>query len=446
MPLDKTDDMGDWIKDFQKSKAPQFKGKSQEKRRQMAIAAKLATENNALRESDITIYEKRAFILAAKQAFLDGKKTFMFKEKEYKCTVKEEQDLFSELTDYLIAKKEDVDTATMADVDDGADAPGDIDPEDLESARDHAAQRFKKFNSEEQEMQENKAKNIKAVTSVLQTLRKVDGKTKGHRMAMMDLLTMFSPKEIERAYKANKRGFTNLMNMMYPRNKDALTISDLTVDGQFMAKTGRLLSRDQTKQLGNPLDKIKESDDEEIPPHTDIQEAESNFRGLSKKLANDHMKFHTVGKPVVAYVQNTEQGNTAIGDIYFYTDGKNVIIASGNRQDGFGQNMSDEDKIIDFEPLKGNLKKFAQDWVRYNGRDYDIKLKKISNKARIFSNRGADNNMAPRGMPTTRVKTSDDYREAVEYHDRESMPSAVDDAANVMSKLDVYANFIKKTY
>ena len=43
MPLDKTDDMGDWIKDFQKSAAPQFKGKSQEKRRQMAIAAKLAT-------------------------------------------------------------------------------------------------------------------------------------------------------------------------------------------------------------------------------------------------------------------------------------------------------------------------------------------------------------------------------------------------------------------
>ena len=337
MPLDKTDDMGDWIKDFQKSDAPQFKGKSQEKRRQMAIAAKLATENNALREANITIFEKRAFILAAKQAFLDGKKTFMFKEKEYKCTVKEEQDLFSELTDYLIAKKEDVDTATMADVDDGADAPGDIDPEDLESARDHAAQRFKKFNSEQ-------------------------------------------------------------------------------------------------------------SGDDDLPPHTDIQEAESNFRGLSKKLANDHMKFHTVGKPVVAYVQNTEQGNTAIGDIYFYTDGKNVIIASGNRQDGFGQNVSQEDRIIDFEPLKGNLKKFAQDWVRYKGRDYDIKLKKISNKARIFSNRGADNNMAPRGMPTTRVKTSDDYREAVEYHDRESMPSAVDDAANVMSKLDVYANFIKKTY
>ena len=155
MPLDKTDDMGDWIKDFQKSDAPQFKGKSQDKRRQMAIAAKLATENNALREANITIYEKRAFILAAKQAFLDGKKTFVFKEKEYKCTVREEQDLFGELTDYLLHKKEDVDTATMADVDDGADAPDDIEPEDLESARDHAAQRFKKFNSEESEVDEN---------------------------------------------------------------------------------------------------------------------------------------------------------------------------------------------------------------------------------------------------------------------------------------------------
>lgn len=33
--------MGDVVKDFYKSDAPQFKGKSKEKRRQMAIAAKL---------------------------------------------------------------------------------------------------------------------------------------------------------------------------------------------------------------------------------------------------------------------------------------------------------------------------------------------------------------------------------------------------------------------
>ena len=39
-------DMGDVIKDFQKSDAPQFKGKSKKKRRQMAIAAKLNAEES----------------------------------------------------------------------------------------------------------------------------------------------------------------------------------------------------------------------------------------------------------------------------------------------------------------------------------------------------------------------------------------------------------------
>lgn len=469
MPLDKTDDMGDWIKDFQKSKAPQFKGKSQEKRRQMAIAAKLATENNALRESDITIYEKRAFILAAKQAFLDGKKTFMFKEKEYKCTVKEEQDLFGELTDYLLSKKEDVDTATMADVDDGADAPGDIDPEDLESARDHAAQRFKKFNSEEQEMQENKAKNVKAVTSVLQTLRKVDGKTKGHRMAMMDLLTMFSPKEIERAYKANKRGFTNLMNMMYPRNKDALTISDLTVDGQFMAKTGRLLSRDQTKQLGNPLDKIKESGDEDLPPHTDIQEStigDTLFKGSyngelpqwsKTRLNGDPFKFHDmkIGKPLVAHVFEKEVYKQDVYtnnfDVVYFTDGKYMLSVIGGREkhpggSNYGAEDASEMLVINKDG-KANYNDFKKA-VMKDAKTYNqapMKLLKIDTKVRDFKG-GQDSIFTLRKMPKTAFKPSKDDIQEVKYHDRESMPSAVDDAANVMSKLDVYANFIKKTY
>ena len=41
MPLDlKKDSMGDVIKDFYKSDAPQFRGRSKAKRRQMAIAAR----------------------------------------------------------------------------------------------------------------------------------------------------------------------------------------------------------------------------------------------------------------------------------------------------------------------------------------------------------------------------------------------------------------------
>ena len=39
--------MGDYIKDFQKSDAPQFKGKSKEKRREMAIAAYLDARREA---------------------------------------------------------------------------------------------------------------------------------------------------------------------------------------------------------------------------------------------------------------------------------------------------------------------------------------------------------------------------------------------------------------
>jgi hypothetical protein len=42
--------MGDVIKDFQDSDAPQFKGKSKEKRRQMAIAAKLEADRDVKEE------------------------------------------------------------------------------------------------------------------------------------------------------------------------------------------------------------------------------------------------------------------------------------------------------------------------------------------------------------------------------------------------------------
>jgi hypothetical protein len=52
MPIDlKKDSMGDVIKDFYKSKAPQFKGKSKEKRRQMAVAAKLTAERGPQTEA-----------------------------------------------------------------------------------------------------------------------------------------------------------------------------------------------------------------------------------------------------------------------------------------------------------------------------------------------------------------------------------------------------------
>jgi hypothetical protein len=50
--LKASDDMGTWVKDFQDSDAPQFKGKSQKKRQQMAVAAKLSAERNEEVELD----------------------------------------------------------------------------------------------------------------------------------------------------------------------------------------------------------------------------------------------------------------------------------------------------------------------------------------------------------------------------------------------------------
>lgn len=52
--------MGDWVKDFQDSDAPQFKGKSQKKRQQMAIAAKLGAEREAgMRKEEAELDEER---------------------------------------------------------------------------------------------------------------------------------------------------------------------------------------------------------------------------------------------------------------------------------------------------------------------------------------------------------------------------------------------------
>ena len=51
MPLDKKDGIGAWIKDFQSSDAPQFKGHSKEKRRDQAIAAYLSAKKEGLEEA-----------------------------------------------------------------------------------------------------------------------------------------------------------------------------------------------------------------------------------------------------------------------------------------------------------------------------------------------------------------------------------------------------------
>jgi hypothetical protein len=62
--------MGDVIKDFQDSDAPQFKGKSDKKRRQMAIAAKLSTEE--VEQTDEALKGNQHKIDANKNGKVDG--------------------------------------------------------------------------------------------------------------------------------------------------------------------------------------------------------------------------------------------------------------------------------------------------------------------------------------------------------------------------------------
>ena len=58
MPLKTSDGIGTWIKDFKKSKAPQFKGKSKEKRRQQAIAAYLSAKDGGRNEEKMKTFKE----------------------------------------------------------------------------------------------------------------------------------------------------------------------------------------------------------------------------------------------------------------------------------------------------------------------------------------------------------------------------------------------------
>jgi hypothetical protein len=53
MPLKVSDGIGSWVKDFQKSKAPQFKGKNDEERRDMALAAYLSAKRGPEKEERV---------------------------------------------------------------------------------------------------------------------------------------------------------------------------------------------------------------------------------------------------------------------------------------------------------------------------------------------------------------------------------------------------------
>lgn len=111
--LKKSDDMGDWIKDFYKSDAPQFKGKSKDERRKMAIAAKLSA-NESLEEAAKPRW-KRAGTDGEIEATIGGKKYKIEKaldsnerhKGEWKVMVWDKRDWEWETTEYGKANAKD---------------------------------------------------------------------------------------------------------------------------------------------------------------------------------------------------------------------------------------------------------------------------------------------------------------------------------------------------
>ncbi len=69
--LPKDADAGEYIKDFEKSKAPQFKGKSKKKKREMAVAAFMAANKGKMKKEDILQAVKE--VLAEKKATYCGR-------------------------------------------------------------------------------------------------------------------------------------------------------------------------------------------------------------------------------------------------------------------------------------------------------------------------------------------------------------------------------------
>ena len=105
--------MGDVVKDFYKSDAPQFKGRSKEKRREMAIAAKLTAERGKLPEA-VNAAQQAAIAIAKKERKQDLKVAEKKKMKE---------EVVTELNRY--EKEKGMDTKTGKPVTKGGTAKND---------------------------------------------------------------------------------------------------------------------------------------------------------------------------------------------------------------------------------------------------------------------------------------------------------------------------------
>lgn len=105
------------------------------------------------------------------------------------------------------------------------------------------------------------------------------------------------------------------------------------------------------------------------------------------------MKFHTVGKPVVAQGINFDGENE---DYIYYSDGKYVLAVAGHKEIGDARGSSDQGEISMVDSTStmkpADLKKYATK----DAKDNMEKVLKITDKVRDFSKAPEGQDAAPR--------------------------------------------------
>ena len=129
------------------------------------------------------------------------------------------------------------------------------------------------------DLEEDTKGRTKFIMDKIKLMRRVKATTKGHKIAIEDLMQMTSPKVLEKMFKQNPRGFMTMLQKMNPK-RDKLSKADYMVDGQFVSDRG-ILSKDQTKRLEIDIKKLKEN---KVDESTELNEDTMTYRvkGMQK--------------------------------------------------------------------------------------------------------------------------------------------------------------------
>ena len=110
--------------------------------------------------------------------------------------------------------------------------------------------------------------------------RFVKAKTKAHKFGIDDLMLMTSPKVIEGMYKQNPKGFTRMLDKMYPNENEKMTKMDFTVLGDFIDARGKVI-----KGQGDKVDESTSlNEDVKLYRVKDIQKPELDKFKSSARL------------------------------------------------------------------------------------------------------------------------------------------------------------------